>query len=417
MNLASGIFFEDQFFEYSALKGDSFKLQEQFSPNAKIFLRNPNALELLTVLLSLGDHVDEICVMPREAEFIKQSEPYTNFFEENEFQETYLKNIKVPQKSSSGDYELASGTTRITIFTSGTSGVPKRTTHLLSQLIKQFDYQKSNKVEKIWGLMYQTSRMAAIQVLLNSYVRNESVVCTKNQATLGEKVRTFGAKSVNALSGTPSMFRYLSQLDEFRNLTLSQLTLGGELVDQKILDTLKGFFPHSRITHIYASTEVGFGFAVSDGLSGFPAEYLSRSFERFRILSKNDELVFAFHGDSMNPDGFSVLSGDMIRNDGKRVFFIGRRSGMVNVGGSKVFPEEVEETIRGLVGVSDAYVYSVKSSQMGEILKAKVICEPSLNQASIRSRLKELLPSHKVPALIDIVQELPISTSGKILRS
>jgi acyl-CoA synthetase (AMP-forming)/AMP-acid ligase II len=417
VNLASGIFFEDQFFEYSALKGDSFKLQEQFSPNAKIFLRNPNALELLTVLLSLGDHVDEICVMPREAEFIKQSEPYTNFFEENEFQETYLKNIKVPQKSSSGDYELASGTTRITIFTSGTSGVPKRTTHLLSQLIKQFDYQKSNKVEKIWGLMYQTSRMAAIQVLLNSYVRNESVVCTKNQATLGEKVRTFGAKSVNALSGTPSMFRYLSQLDEFRNLTLSQLTLGGELVDQKILDTLKGFFPHSRITHIYASTEVGFGFAVSDGLSGFPAEYLSRSFERFRILSKNDELVFAFHGDSMNPDGFSVLSGDMIRNDGKRVFFIGRRSGMVNVGGSKVFPEEVEETIRGLVGVSDAYVYSVKSSQMGEILKAKVICEPSLNQASIRSRLKELLPSHKVPALIDIVQELPISTSGKILRS
>jgi acyl-CoA synthetase (AMP-forming)/AMP-acid ligase II len=417
VNLASGIFFEDQFFEYSALKGDSFKLQEQISPSTKIFLRNPNALELLTVLLSLGDHLDEICVFPPEAEFIKQSQHDAKFFEENEFQETYLKNFKVPQKSLSGDYELANRSTKLTIFSSGTSGTPKRTTHLLSQLIKQFDYQKTNKVDKIWGLMYQTSRMAAIQVLLNSYARNETIVCAKNQATLGEKVRTFDAKGVNALSGTPSMFRYLSQLDDFRKLTLTQLTLGGELVDQKILDTLKGYFPHSRITHIYASTEVGFGFAVSDGFSGFPAEYLSRSFERFRILSINDELVFAFPGDSMNPEGFSVFSGDIIRNDGKRVFFIGRRSSMVNVGGSKVFPEEVEETIRGIVGVSDAYVYSVKSSQMGEILKAKVICEPSLNQASIRSELKKLLPSYKVPALIDIVQELPISTSGKILRS
>lgn len=416
MNLASGIFFEDHFIEYSALKGDLFELQEQISPNAKIFLRNPNALELLTVLLSLGDHVDEICIFPLEMEFIKPSQNYAMYFEENEFQGAYLKNFKVLQKSFGGDYELANGTTKLTIFTSGTSGMPKRNTHLLDQLIKQFDYQKTNKVEKIWGLMYQTSRMAAIQVLLNSYARNESVVCTKNQTTLREKVRTFGANGVNALSGTPSMFRYLSQFDEFRKLALTQLTLGGELVDQKILDTLKGYFPHSRITHIYASTEVGLGFAVSDGLSGFPAEYLSRSFERFKLLSINDELVFAFPGNSTNPEGFSVFSGDVIRNDGERVFFIGRRSGMVNVGGSKVFPEEVEEMIRGLVGVSDAYVYSVKSSQMGEILQAKVICEPSLNQASIRSRLKELLPSHKVPALIDIVQELPISTSGKILR-
>jgi acyl-CoA synthetase (AMP-forming)/AMP-acid ligase II len=417
VKLPPGIFFEDEFFEYSALRGDSFKLKEQISPIAKIFLRNPNALELLTVLLSLGDHVDEICVFPPEVEFTKQSNDYEMFFEENEFQEVYLENSKVPQRLLNSECELSNGSTKLTIFTSGTSGIPKRTTHLVSQLVNQFEYQKPNKVEKIWGLMYQTSRMAAIQVFLNSFSRNESVVCTNNQATLREKVVTFGAKSVNALSGTPSMFRYLSQFDEFCKLKLIQVTLGGELVDQKILDTLKGFFPHSRITHIYASTEVGFGFAVSDGLSGFPAEYLSRSFERFTIQSINDELVFVFPGDSLNSEGFSVFSGDVVLNDGNRVYFVGRRSGMVNVGGSKVFPEEVEETIRGMDGVSDAYVYSVKSSQMGEILKAKVICEPSLNQVSIRSRLKELLPSYKVPALIDIVEELPISASGKILRS
>ena len=416
MSSSSGIYFEDCFIGYADLLADIFELRGKVAPNTRISLRNPNALELLVVLLSLGSHVDEICIFPSELEMNEEYRGREMYFGEDEFQKEFLFNTNKSFGTSVQSKIIVDWSAKLTIFSSGTSGVPKSSTHVLSHLLKQFDYQKTTQTNITWGMLYQTSRMAAIQLLLNAFVRRQSIVCKDNKASLREKIDIFALQNANALSGTPSVFRYLLQFDQFRNLPLIQITLGGELVDQEILNTLKFCFPKARITHIYASTEVGFGFAVSDGLSGFPSEYFSHSFGRFSLEAINDELVFTFPGDSRNPKGYSIFSGDVIKREGDRVYFVGRRSSMVNVGGLKVFPEEVETTIRGIAGVINVQVYSVKSSQMGEILMAKVVCEPSLNPASIRLQLKEVLPPHKVPALVEKVKELPIAPSGKALR-
>ena len=69
------------------------------------------------------------------------------------------------------------------------------------------------------------------------------------------------------------MWRKLLMSCPVERLALRQITLGGEIVDQKILDALK-HFPAREDHHIYASTEAGVGFAVRDGRAGFPAAYL-----------------------------------------------------------------------------------------------------------------------------------------------
>ena len=62
--------------------------------------------------------------------------------------------------------------------------------------------------------------------------------------------------------------------DLLAQLPIVQITLGGEVVDQAVLDRLKNAFPKSRLVHIYATTEMGRCFSVNDGLAGFPASYL-----------------------------------------------------------------------------------------------------------------------------------------------
>src|SRR5690606_28394717 len=82
--------------------------------------------------------------------------------------------------------------------------------------------------------------------------------------------------SVNAVSATPSLWRQLMMTAQLSTLPLQQITLGGEIADQPLLDTLAALFPTARLLHIYASTEAGVGFAVADKRAGFPASWLNQ---------------------------------------------------------------------------------------------------------------------------------------------
>ena len=66
------------------------------------------------------------------------------------------------------------------------------------------------------------------------------------------------------------------------HINLLQATLGGEIVDDRILSAITALFPKARIVHIYASTEAGVGFSVSDNRSGFPLNYLKNSLVVFQ---------------------------------------------------------------------------------------------------------------------------------------
>lgn len=417
MKAEAGIHFEGTFYEYSLLQGDFLGLKSLIPLGASIYLQNPTALEFLLCVLSLGGHLEAIHLLSEGTQISDDANEEKLSFREGEFSQKYLSLAK-KAKANFSSLEPGHGlTANLHIYSSGTSGPPKMMVHSIKRILGQFTYQETPKDSFVWGLLFQVDRMSGIQVLLNAYSRNENIVCSSNNKNWLDKISDFKSLGVTAISGTPSLIRLLMRDVALRDLNLKQITLSGEIVDQFILNDLRSTFPNCRVTQIYASTEIGFGFSISDGLSGFPREYLSRDFGRFRLSIVGDELGIDFLG-SDNPTNESLfLTGDLVEIIEERVHFIGRRTGVVNVGGSKVSPEEIEESIRGIAGVFDAYVYGVKNSQMGEILVAKVMCSESLTGREIRIVLKTLLPSFKVPAIVEIVNKIDLNSNGKIPRS
>ncbi|MBU9818304.1 AMP-binding protein, partial [Rahnella sp. BCC 1045] len=104
------------------------------------------------------------------------------------------------------------------------------------------------------------------------------------------------AAGVTAASGTPTFWRQAlwRNGDVLAQLKLEQITLGGEPVDQGILDRLREVFPDARISWIYASSEAGAAIAVHDGLAGFPETWLEREVAgRPRLSVEDGELLIA----------------------------------------------------------------------------------------------------------------------------
>ena len=218
---------------------------------------------------------------------------------------------------------------------------------------------------------------------------------------------------------------------ESKALNIKRATLGGEIADQSILKALKNTFNDIKITHIYASTEVGVGFAVTDGLAGFPYAYVEHGLDNIQIkideasllwinpTSKEQEYIA--NNSIYDNDGF-INTGDLVKIENNRVFFLGRASGSINVGGNKVQPEEVEAKLLASNLLSNAFVYSKKNPIMGSLVCADVVAiNKNQNKIALKKQLlsycRENLENFKIPAILKIVDDLAVTQSGKIKRN
>ena len=119
-------------------------------------------------------------------------------------------------------------------------------------------------------------------------------------------------------------------------------------------------------------------------------------------------------------DGY-VDSGDLIEIRDGRCFFVGRRGGIINVGGLKVNPEEVEGAINAHPDVRMSLVKARRNPLTGAIVIAEVVVRDGVRadevlKAAILDLCRQRLPVHKVPALLKFVPALPLTAAGKLSR-
>lgn len=313
--------------------------------------------------------------------------------------------------------------------TSGTAGAPKLVEHTLAALtgaIRSVDPAQP----LVWGTFYDIRRYGGLQIFLRSVLAGCTLVLSAPDEPLPDHLARLAAAGVTHLSGTPSHWRRLLMSADARMIGPATVRLSGEIADQAVLDGLAEAYPSAQVGHAYASTEAGVGFEVNDGREGFPAAYLERDepcamrVEDGSLRLRSPRLANRYLGEGSpaltDPDGF-VDTGDMVERRGDRLFFVGRRGGIINVGGLKVHPEEIEAVLNRHEAVRMSLVRSRRSPITGAVVVAEVVLAEGAAPEAVRPALmascREALPVHKRPVVIRFVEALDVTPAGKLSRA
>ncbi len=304
------------------------------------------------------------------------------------------------------------------LLTSGTTGAPKLVSHNLADLTAAIAAPSPADGAAVWGTFYDIRRYGGLQIFFRALLGGASLVLSSAGEPVADHLARLAQHGVTHLSGTPSHWRRALLSPALRTIAPRYVRLSGEIADQPVLDALRAAFPQAGIGHAYASTEAGVAFDVNDGLAGFPVTYVgaTRDGVEMKVLDGSLHIrsprtaarYIGSHRSLAGDDGF-VDTGDIVELRDDRYYFVGRKDGIINIGGFKVHPEEVEAVINRHPLVRMSLVRSKNSAITGSIVVAEVVLRTEIQGADdqpagikddILRLCREALPRHKVPAAI-----------------
>ena len=326
------------------------------------------------------------------------------------------------------------------LLTSGTTGAPKLVLHTLESLshviVHQQARQKAAAQSPVWSTFYDIRRYGGLQIFLRAALRGGSLVLCDPKEVITDFLGRAGSAKITHISGTPSHWRRALMSGAAATIAPAYVRLSGEIADQSILDNLKLAYPRASVAHAFASTEAGVAFEVGDGLAGFPQVLLDGTDPvelkvvdgtlRIRSGANGVRYLGADVATLRGPDGF-IDTGDKVELRDGRYHFMGRAGGVINVGGLKVHPEEVEAVINAIPWVRMSLVKARRNPITGAVVTADVVltdtAQTSADRLAAETLTREIiaacrrgLPAHKVPALVRIVPSLEMSAAGKLVR-
>jgi len=320
------------------------------------------------------------------------------------------------------------------LLTSGTTGRPKLVAHTLESLASAIDRSQTPAGRIVWSTFYDIRRYGGLQILLRAILTGKSLVLSDSKESTGDFLLRAASHGVTHISGTPSQWRRALMSPAAHAINPEYVRLSGEVADQSILNSLQAFYPRARVAHAFASTEAGVAFEVNDRVAGLPVGAIDGTPNVDMKVADNTlrirsaRTASCYLGDHApvlkDADGF-VDTGDMVELRDGRYYFVGRRDGIINVGGLKVYPEEVEAVINRHPEVQVSLVRAKKNPVTGALVVADVVLSavefPARRdvrtlQNDILLMCRETLSTHKVPAIINFVPALAVAESGKMIR-
>ena len=304
----------------------------------------------------------------------------------------------------------------ITIFTSGTTGQPKKVVHSIATLTRSVRIGDRYK-RQIWAYAYNPTHMAGLQVFFQAFENQNTLVNVFNQSREYVYQQIY-EKGITHISATPTFYRLLLPYEKTYKSVI-RVTLGGEKSDQHLYDSIMKISPNAKINNVYASTEAGSLFAAKGDNFQIPEAIK----DKFKVL--DDELLIhkslLGSSDSFKFTDDYYYSGDLIEwvDESQGLFrFKSRKNELINVGGYKVNPGEVEVAIQDIEGVRQAMVYGKANSILGNVLCADVVLEPGseLKELDIKKVLSSQLQDFKVPRRIKFVEKISLTRTGKMKR-
>lgn len=334
----------------------------------------------------------------------------------NDLHINQLIKIENPKKFSSVEELINSirySQSEITLFTSGTTGFTRKFTHPLKNLIRKINVSDERKHD-VWGFAFNPTHVAGVQVFFQA-ILNQNLLINVFLAPKDFIIDSIKQYRITNLSSTPTFYRLLLPLEESFN-SVKKITIGGEKSDAHLISEIEKAFPNARINNVYGSTETGPLFSSQND------EFFVQEKHIGRIKVVDDELYI--HKDlfgkttQLNLVDDFYPTGDLIEwidDEQRRFRFTSRKNELINVGGYKVNPYEVEDELNQHSKIRNVRVYGKANAVLGNIICCEIELHPDteLKEEEVRFFLNGKIQNFKIPRKITFVEKIELTRTGK----
>lgn len=335
-----------------------------------------------------------------------------------------LKARRVPVKNILIDNFLAKGRAGLILFSSGSTGTPKGILHDFEQVAEKFRVQRAPMITIPFLMIDHFGGINTILAITSSL----GTVVSVEDHSVARIASAIERYKVELLPVTPSFLNLLLMTRAYENYDLSsikRITYGTEVMPQVTLERLQFAFPGVQLQQTYGLSEVGVlrsqsrpdgSLWVRVGGEGFKTQV------RDGILWIKSE--YRMEGYLNAPEAFDedgwFNTQDRVEVDGDWFKILGRVTDIINIGGQKVYPAEVEEVILGLDNIEDVVVFGEPHKILGNIVVAKVRLREPESSDSLKKRIRAICHTHlhdyKAPAKVIISSENFNSVRQKKVR-
>lgn len=319
---------------------------------------------------------------------------------------------------------LNKGNSALIIFSSGSTGEPKAILHDFSNLLA--NYQSNKRRNLIFAVLLLFDHIGGINSILNVLGQNATMVLpgTKSPKGLAEAISKY---QINVLPASPTYLNLMMLEGAFQEYSMKSLrlvTYGTEPMSHELLLRLNKALPRVKFLQTFGTSETGI---ISTKSVSSDSLLIRFDDPKQQVKVVNEELwiksdlraigYINSDEDRFDKDGW-FKTGDMVKEIEKGIYqIIGRKSKIINVGGLKVFPAEVENIISQLEWIDDCTVYGVSSPITGQVVHARVVTRRNESKSTLRKEIKshciKLIESFKVPVKILFEEKINYSARFK----
>ncbi|MDB4986297.1 MAG: AMP-dependent synthetase and ligase [Myxococcaceae bacterium] len=309
----------------------------------------------------------------------------------------------------------------LVLLTSGTTGVPKVAVHDADQLLGKF-VRRGRDLRTL--LFLPLEHIGGLDTLMYA-MSNGSTLVIPESRSVEHVCAAIAAHRAEVLATNPSFLNLLllhHASQTFDLTSLQVVSYGAEVMPQTTLDRIKTRLPDVKLVQRYGSTEFGAlrTQARADGSAWLKwgADVESRVIDgRLYIKTATTMLGYLNASSPVSDDGW-VATGDSVEQDGDYFRILGRLSDIINVGGEKVFPIEVEDVLMQLPDVVDAVAFGEPNPLLGQVVSVQLVYRGEARGAElsalVRRHCASKLARYKVPMRVRAVEELARSAQKKL---
>ncbi len=310
------------------------------------------------------------------------------------------------------------------LFSSGSTGKSKAALHDFIPLLEKFKVPRHAR-RTITFLMFD--HIGGVNTLLYTLSNGGCAVMVEDRSPNGI-CRAIEKHKVQLLPTSPTFIHLLIISEAYKQydlMSLQLVTYGTEAMPEGTLKRFHALFPNIQLLQTYGLSEIGILRSQSKSSDSLWLKIGGEGFETrivngiLEIKAKSAMLGYLNAPSPFTEDGW-FNTGDAVEVDGEYVHILGRTSEMINVGGEKVYPAEVESVIQQMDGVEDITISGEPNPVTGHIVKARVKLRTDEALGDFRKRMrsfcKDKLPPFKIPQKVVLVNQESYGERFKKMR-